>query len=146
MTEKIKFYKTGDPYGSFSNFSKHPIMLKGRVWPTVEHYFQAQKFVDTKHEEAVRTCDGPGSAAKMGRDKNLPLRKDWETVKESVMKEALLTKIKQHKDILDLLISTKDAELIEHTVNDSYWGDGGDGSGKNRLGILWMEIRDNLNK
>jgi len=34
--------------------------------------------------------------------------------------------------------------LIEHTKNDSYWADGGDGSGKNRLGQLLMELRNQL--
>lgn len=43
-------------------------------------------------------------------------------------------------------ISTGDAELIEHTKNDSYWGDGGDGTGKNRLGQLLMELRAELRK
>ncbi len=60
------------------------------------------------------------------------------------MKEALLAKIKQYPTIKELLLSTGDAEIAEHTVNDNYWGDGGDGSGKNRLGFLWMEIRKEL--
>jgi N-glycosidase YbiA len=30
---------------------------------------------------------------------------------------------------------------VEHTRNDAYWGDGGDGTGKNRLGQLLMELR-----
>ncbi|MFC2585604.1 MAG: NADAR domain-containing protein, partial [Corynebacterium matruchotii] len=42
------------------------------------------------------------------------------------------------------LLSTGDAYLIEHTKNDSYWADGGDGSGKNRLGEVLMAVRDSL--
>ncbi|MEO1140885.1 MAG: NADAR family protein, partial [Pseudomonadota bacterium] len=45
MPEEIKFYRTGDPYGCFSNFSAHPILIE-TTWPTSEHYFQAQKFLD----------------------------------------------------------------------------------------------------
>ena len=141
---KIEFYKLKDPYGDFSNFSRHPITLKGKVWPTTEHYFQAQKFAGTEHEEAVRLCDKPSAAAKMGRDRNLPLRLDWENVKEKVMCDALTAKIEQHPHIKELLLSTGDSEIVEHTVNDSYWADGGDGSGKNRLGVLWMMIREEL--
>ncbi len=37
-----------------------------------------------------------------------------------------------------------DAELVEHTANDAYWGDGGDGNGKNRLGSLLMKVREEL--
>lgn len=60
------------------------------------------------------------------------------------MEEALVAKIIQHPQIKELLLSTGDEVIVEHTVNDSYWGDGGDGSGKNRLGFLWMEIRKEL--
>lgn len=118
--KQIKFYKIKDAYGEFSNFSKHPITLKGKSWPTTEHYFQAMKFEGTEYEEKVRLCKGPFSAAEMGRDKSLPLRKDWEEVKEIIMEEALLAKIDQHKSIKELLISTDDAEIIEHSINDSY--------------------------
>jgi predicted NAD-dependent protein-ADP-ribosyltransferase YbiA (DUF1768 family) len=31
--------------------------------------------------------------------------------------------------------------LIEHTVKDKYWADGGNGTGKNRLGFLLMKLR-----
>jgi predicted NAD-dependent protein-ADP-ribosyltransferase YbiA (DUF1768 family) len=41
-------------------------------------------------------------------------------------------------------METGDATLIEHTANDSYWADGGDGSGKNMLGIILMEVRNKL--
>ncbi len=34
-----------------------------------------------------------------------------------------------------------DARLVEHTDNDVFWGDGGDGSGHNMLGRLLMEQR-----
>ena len=50
----IRFYRLNEPYGEFSNFSPHPVDLHSRVWPTSEHYFQAQKFAGTEHEEAVR--------------------------------------------------------------------------------------------
>ena len=143
---KIEFYKIADPYGDFSNFSHHPIILKGKAWATTEAYFQAQKYAGTEHEEAVRLTAGPRAAAAMGRDRNLPLRKDWESVKEGIMKEALLAKIDQYPKIKDLLISTGDAEIVEHTENDNYWADGGDGSGKNRLGVIWMMIREELKK
>lgn len=39
----INFYSTTGEYGGFSNFSRHSIFLKGKRWPTSEHYFQAQK-------------------------------------------------------------------------------------------------------
>ena len=48
MTQiQILFYATDKPYGEFSNFSRHPIEIGGVIWPTSEHYFQAQKFAGT---------------------------------------------------------------------------------------------------
>lgn len=141
----INFYRTRDlPYGVFSNFAKYPITIENKVWPTSEHYFQAQKFAGTPHEEEVRNAPSARDAADMGRDRSRPLRKDWEEVKEQVMQLAVTAKFTQYPELRKLLVETGDAKLVEHTVNDSYWGDGGDGSGKNRLGIILMNLRGNL--
>ena len=140
----INFYSTTGEYGCFSNFSRHPITLKGKRWPTSEHYFQAQKFAGTEHEEEVRKCKTAREAANMGRSRKLPLRRDWEGVKDQIMLEAVRAKFTQHEDLKEILLGTGDAKLVEHTENDSYWADGGDGSGKNRLGQILMQVRDEL--
>jgi hypothetical protein len=140
----IYFYNLHDPYGEFSNFSRHPIELGGRRWPTSEHYFQAQKFAGTPHEHEIRKTESPRKAAEIGRDRGRPLRRDWESVKDGIMLDAIRAKFTQHEDLKAILIGTGDAPLVEHTANDRYWGDGGDGSGKNRLGQLLMQLRDEL--
>jgi ribA/ribD-fused uncharacterized protein len=145
-TSVINFYSVTAEYGCFSNFSPHPIKLGGRTWPTSEHYFQAQKFKATEHEDEVRRCKTPGEAARMGRSRKLPLRRDWESVKVQIMLEALRAKFSQHDDIRELLLGTGDAKLVEHTANDDYWGDGGDGRGKNKLGQLLMQVRAELRR
>ena len=142
--KRITFYRVSEPYGEFSNFSPHPIELEGRLWPTSEHYFQAQKFAETEYEETVRLAKSPMIAARMGRNRQKPLRPDWEAIKENVMREALRAKFTQHAKLKSLLLSTGTAELVEHTNNDKYWGDGGDGNGLNRLGHLLMELRNIL--
>ncbi|OWK40540.1 NADAR family protein [Fimbriiglobus ruber] len=140
----INFYSTTGDYGCFSNFYRQPIFLKGKRWPTTEHYFQAQKFAGTEHEEKVRLAKTPMICAQMGRDRKRPLRRDWEHVKEQVMLDALRAKFSQHEEMKAALLGTGDAKLVEHTANDDYWGDGGDGSGKNRLGQLLMRVREEL--
>jgi len=142
----INFYTTKDDYGCFSNFSRHPVKLKGYVWKTSEHYFQAQKFAGTSHENEIRKTDRPMEAAKMGRDRSRPLRKDWDSVKDNIMREVVYAKFTQNEDCKKVLLSTGDAKLVEHTENDSYWADGGDGSGKNMLGIILMEVRERIRK
>jgi len=140
----IHFYSASDEYGCFSNFSPHPIRLKGKTWPTSEHYFQAQKFAGTPDEEEVREAKSPMIAARMGRSRKRPLRKDWESAKDAIMHEAVLAKFKQHEDLRRILVATGDAEIVEHTKNDRYWGDGGDGRGKNMLGKILMRVREEL--
>jgi ribA/ribD-fused uncharacterized protein len=142
--KRIRFYRVDELYGEFSNFSAHPIEIKGKVWPTSEHFFQAQKFADTAHEEEVRGAKSPMVAAQMGRSRERPLRTDWETVKDDVMREALRAKFSQHPNLRILLLKTGEAEIIEHTSNDRYWADNGDGTGQNRLGQLLMELRESL--
>lgn len=145
MTQKIiNFYSPRDAYGCFSNFSPHRIFLKDKIWKTSEHYFQAQKFAGTEHEEKVRLAPTPKEAANLGRSRQRPLRRDWETVKDDIMREALRAKFTQHKDLKKILLETGDALIVEHTKNDRYWGDGGDGTGKNMLGKLLMELREEL--
>ena len=146
MNQILFSYRLGELYGAFSNFSPHPITLKERAWPTSEHYFQAQKFVGTEHEEALRLAKSPTIVARVGRSRQRPLRPDWETAKDDIMREALRAKFTQHAGLRSLLLDTGDSELIEHTKNDSYWGDGGDGTGKNRLGQLLMELRAEFRK
>jgi len=144
MPDTINFYGRNDPYFEFSNFAPFRIQLGGHAWPTSEHYFQAMKFLDEANREEVRTAKTPRIAADMGRDRKRPLRKDWESVKDDIMRQAVRAKFTQHEELKKLLLETGDAKLVEHTANDSYWGDGGDGSGKNMLGIILMQVRTEL--
>lgn len=137
----IGFYRVNDPYGAFSNFAKYGFDIDGRYWPTSEHYFQAQKFAGTIHEDEVRLAPTARDAARMGRDRRLPLRPDWERVKLDVMRTALHHKFTAHPSLVDLLLSSGDEEIIERTTEDYYWGCGSDGSGMNTLGKLLMELR-----
>jgi len=138
----IYFYRVSDRFGEFSNFAKYPFEAEGKTWPTSEHYFQAKKFAGTAHEEEVRLARSARVAAAMGRERNRPLRSDWETIKLEVMRTALRHKFDQHSYLVDLLLSTNEEEIIEQTTDDLYWGCGSNGSGLNMLGQLLMELRD----
>lgn len=140
----IYFYGIRDAYGCFSNFSPHGVKLRDMWWPTSEHYFQAQKFAGTAHEEAIRLANTPKQAAEMGRDRKRPLREDWEHVKDDMMREAVRQKFGTHKDIQQILLDTGDEEIVENAPSDYYWGIGADGSGKNMLGKILMEVRGEL--
>jgi N-glycosidase YbiA len=144
--QTINFYRVSDPYGFFSNFAPYPITIAGVTWPTSEHYFQAQKFDDPTIQARIRATPSPMAAATLGRDRSFSLRPDWEQVKDQVMYEALRAKFTQHPELRAQLLGTGDATLVEHTTNDAYWGDGGDGRGRNMLGTLLMRLRDELRR
>jgi ribA/ribD-fused uncharacterized protein len=142
----IYFYSTTGEHGCFSNFYRCPVEIEGKTWPTTEHYFQAQKFAGTALVGQVRRARTPSEAARLGRSRKHPLRPDWEQVKDDVMRKAVLAKFTQHADLRAILLGTGEAVLVEHTENDSYWADGGDGSGKNRLGHILMSVRAELRR
>jgi ribA/ribD-fused uncharacterized protein len=144
QAEVIQFYGTSHEYGCFSNFAHFPIKLHGRTWPTVEHYFQAQKFAGMEQEEAIRKARSPAVAKRLGRSRKYRLRRDWEQVKDAIMREAVLAKFTQHPDLRAILLATGDAGIAEHTRSDDYWGDGGDGHGNNKLGKILMSVREEL--
>lgn len=140
----ILFYSVNDDFGEFSNFALYPVKIDGEIWQTTEHYFQAQKFDDKKYRAKIAKANSPMLAAKLGRDRKQTLRKDWESVKDNIMRKAVLAKFSQYAELKALLLSTGDAKIIEHTENDDYWGDGGDGKGKNKLGQILMSVRKEL--
>jgi ribA/ribD-fused uncharacterized protein len=140
----IYFYSTREQYGCFSNFSLHGFVLNDLYWPTSEHYFQAHKFVGQPDFELIRLVKTPKDAATMGRERKRPLRSDWEQVKDEIMRKAVLCKFTTHADIREILLSTGDEEIVENAPQDFYWGCGADGSGKNMLGKILMEVREKL--
>jgi len=142
----IYFYSTQGEYGCFSNFSRHRFELDGLVWPSSEHYFQAQKFAGTPYAEEIRLARTPKQAASLGRSRSQPLRTDWEQVKDEVMRRAVLRKFEAHKDIRAILLGTANELLVENAPGDYYWGCGKNGTGQNKLGQILMDVRATLRK
>jgi len=140
----IKFYHEYDDYGCFSNFSAHHVELDGKYWKTSEHFYQAQKVIGTPYEDQVREAPTPDKAAELGRSDDAPLRDDWVEAKDDVMRRVVLEKFQTHVDIRETLLNTGDELLVEDSPVDYYWGCGADGTGKNMLGIVLMEVRDQL--
>ena len=95
-------------------------------------------------QEKIRQIASPIDAALEGRNRQNPLRPDWEEIKDEVMLQALRMKFSQNPEIAKELLATGDAIIIENTRNDAYWADEGDGSGKNKLGLLLKQVREEL--
>lgn len=140
----VYFYAQTDPYAEFSNFAPYGVEMASLWWPTVEHYFQAMKFDDPSYAEQIRRARKPKDAKALGMTRHLPLRPDWEGIKETFMLDALRCKFKTHAIPRDLLLGTGKAKIIENAPMDAYWGCGPDGQGRNRLGALLMQVRGEL--
>jgi ribA/ribD-fused uncharacterized protein len=140
----VLFYHSDQRYGELSNFSKHAVFLDSRVWPTAEHCYQAHRFAEAERREAVRVCPTPTAAKNLASRWRSHCRTDWAAVKETVMLQVLRAKFTLHPDLGRMLAGTGTRRLVEHTSADAYWGDGGDGTGANRLGVLLMRVREEL--
>lgn len=126
-------------YAFLSNFFDAPVEYEGLLYKNNESAFQSAKTLDINRRKQFCELD-PSMAKRKGR--NVPLRNDWENVKDSVMKKVVLDKFTRNIDLKQKLIDTGEAELIEgNTWNDTYWGVCNN-RGKNRLGKILMEVRD----
>jgi len=172
----ICFYSKHQRYYEFTNFYRASIFVDGHWYATSENYFQSQKCVavldrvwrgvgvaDEGHamstvglvrfkgsvaEKSIRAAHSAREAFSLAREPQFQQyrRADWAGVKDHVMLRGLRAKFSQHPHLRTLLLSTESKPLVEHTVNDSYWADGGDGSGANRLGQLLQTVRAELSR
>jgi ribA/ribD-fused uncharacterized protein len=140
----ILFYSKSPEYGWLSNFSEDGFTLDGVRWPSVEHFYQAQKYAGTEAAERIRRAPSPAKARKAGQDRSLAPRPDWDRVKEEVMRSALRAKFEQNRRLRELLLATGDEELVHESGSDLFWGRSRDGAGENRLGQILMEVREAL--
>lgn len=142
-----------------SHFYPSPIVIEGERWPTVEHFFQAQKSLDPEFRSAIRNCISPGMAKQLGaapegprkhsaqswfRKQGRKHRADWREIRLDLMRRADFAKFSQNGPLRELLLATQEAEIVEDTDSDPFWGSGPDGEGENWAGRILMEIRERL--
>jgi ribA/ribD-fused uncharacterized protein len=145
--ETLEFNSKSAAYSEFSNFHWSPFTLEEKVWPTVEHYFQAQKFpADPALQEKVRNAKTALGAKRLGRSKTPAFRPDWDTIKDEVMEKGIKAKFRQNPLLFTLLAGTSSAWLIEKSRSDSYWGSGPNGCGLNKTGKILMRVRGELSQ
>lgn len=130
-------------YAFLSNFYYSPFMFQGRQYPTVEHFFQAHKAKTYEDFISVLVEPTPKGAKQVGR--KIKMREDWDAVKDTIMLEGLRAKF-SIKGLREKLLATGDEELIEgNHWHDTYWGVC-NGVGKNKLGKMLMQVREEIRK
>ena len=143
MNEPINFVENRFHY--LSPFSAHQIQIWGEVFPTVEHAYQASRVIPGPQREAIKHAPSPMDAWREGqKHKNNPKLSVPNFNKDLIMEELFRAKMAQHPDITVILRESEDHELLKVHPQDYYWGTGQDGSGENRMGKLWMKLRDEL--
>lgn len=160
MTTKkeIKFYSSfiNGEYFFLSNFYKkifytteNGIKIK---WKTSEHYYQYKKLkflqqfsenIITKDNlQEIIDANTPKQAKLLGH-KTYKHIEEWDKIKIEEMKTVLLSKFND-PFMSKKLLETEDAILVENSPYDYYWGCGANNSGDNMLGILLMEVREEI--
>lgn len=130
-----------NPLSTCSKFGFH---LDDAVWPSAEHYYQAMKFEDNAIREQIRQATHPADTLKISKQHKKLIRKDWDKIRETVMKRGMYIKCRTHKEVASALLKTGDKKIVENSQYDYYWGCGRDGRGENSYGKILMDIRDKL--
>ena len=124
-----------------TNFYPCTIVYEGQIYPSVEHAYQAAKCNNPSDAAAIRCCLSPRKALELGR--KVERKDNWKNIKVSVMKELLRNKFVSPA-LARQLIETKNATIMDDKPwGDTFWGSV-NGEGKNVLGLLIMEVRDEL--
>ena len=141
----IRFLSKIEKWKDLSNLAPYPIELDGETWSSSEHYYQFKKFekTDPQCAQKIKYFSTP-KEAKILSLKNNNYLANWDDIKVDILKKAVRKKFESYDNLRNLLISTGNEELIEANPDDYFWGEGKDGSGKNMMGKVLMEIRENL--
>ena len=137
-------YLWEDEFYPLSNFSAFTLEYKGVVWPTSEHAYQAASFLDEEIRTLIFEASSAHEARNLGQVHKSKRRPDWNEIKLQVMEDIFRAKLAQHDYVKEKLLASGDRELIKNVPDDSFWGWGADHKGENRMGKLWMMLRDEL--
>ena len=140
----IEFYKEHGPLGFLATYSNYGFYVDGVYYPTVEHYYQSEKFDDNDIKMKIISCDTPKEASNIGRDRNLKRRDGFNNIKLDVMYKGTLEKFLQNSTIRSKLIETRNNEIKEMTEKENYWGVGPLLDGENHYGKILMSVRDKV--
>jgi len=145
----IPFYRANEkPHGAFSNLFRRAMVFEGREYPTAEYAYQAGKARIEAVREWILSAPSPSLVAMAAHGLyTWDITPDWSRTKFDRMRNVLRAKFTQNEDLKELLLSTGDARLVEVRRTDNLvnrtWGEV-NGKGSNMLGVLLMEVREEI--
>ena len=132
----------------FSPFTAHVIEYKGVVYPTLEHAYHCQRYTDPAIQQEVMLATSPIKAWEISQNHKARQIENFDENKREVMKKLCRVKIAQHDDVRRALLDSGDIRIVKRRVagpqDAGYWGENHNGMGRNELGKIWMELRDEL--
>jgi ribA/ribD-fused uncharacterized protein len=137
-------YMWEDEFYPLSHFAAFSVEYENVLWQTAEHAYQAASFTDTDIRNQITLARSAHDARMIGQKLKKQRRPDWGTHKLVVMEELLRAKLAQHPYVREKLLASGNREIIKNVPDDSYWGWGIDHKGENRMGKLWMKLREEL--
>lgn len=145
--DAVYFYEQDHYY--LSSFSAFRVKLHvDNVWrdfDTAEQAYHWFKFPESHELQlGILGADSAHAAFKFAERHRAQRRPDWDVVKVPTMREILRAKIRRHEYVRRKLLETGHRVLIENSWRDDFWGWGPNRDGKNVLGKLWMEVRDEV--
>lgn len=138
--DKIFFYER--EFYPLSNFSSFTVEWEGDLWMTAEHVYQASKFTDPLITHQIKEAKSAHDAFKIARANEDKVRPEWLDIRVGVMEKIIRAKFEQHPYVQKKLRETGDKEIIEDSWRDPFWGWGPNKDGENRLGKIWMKLRE----
>ena len=147
--DEIRFYRASEkPFGAFSNLYRREIEFEGETFATSEHAYQAGKARKPAVRKWLMEAPSPALLAMAAHGLYYwDVAPGWSTSKFDRMRAVLRAKFTQHPDLLELLLGTGEARLVETATVDNevnrLWGEV-NGVGRNMLGELLMELRAQL--
>ena len=143
-TDTQVFFYEQDFY-VLSNFSAFSLTWRRSWFATAEHAYHWEKFIQwPRLQTLIRTAQSAHEAFKLAEEHRDERRPDWDEFKVDIMRSILCAKVAQHEYVRRKLLATGDRELIEDSWRDDFWGWGPNRDGKNMLGKLWMQVRQQL--
>lgn len=144
VNEYIGFYNR--EFFCLDNFSSFGIIMEGKVYPTVEHAYQASKFIVTAPDIAdkIRTSLSAYESKKLAWANADKQDKNWDEHKVAIMEKLLKLKLEQDSYVKDKLLQTENYLICEDSPKDAFWGIGPNRDGQNQLGKIWMKLRQEL--
>lgn len=127
-----------------SNFYIYPMRWRDIILQSSEHAYQGEKAADDLDREMIYQAATPAAAKRLGSPKKLKhIVPDWDSIKDGIMLLVLRAKFSD-PELREKLLATGDQELIEtNWWGDTYWGVC-NGVGKNKLGKLLMQVREEI--